>query len=110
VLLSFETEYKECEVAFIITSRDSTQLKLIKAIELVNEAACSAITLINRIEHLKPTKLIYEFDLEIEQWLPRHAITKEKGIISDHPLLIALDKYKGFSVSIRIMDKSSDKD
>lgn len=96
VLFKFTTPYKGCQAKFVIASKDAELL--IRATDSVNEAARSAIALIDRIEHLEPNKLVYEFDLTIKQWLPRHAATKKAGVISDRPALIAVDKYKGFSI------------
>ena len=96
VMFVFTSAYKGCHVEFVIASKDAKVL--INATESVSDAACSAMVLVDKIEHLEPTKLVYDFDLKIEKWLPRYAATKLAGIISDRPTLIALDKYKGLSI------------
>jgi hypothetical protein len=95
-LFEFQTKYKNCNVEFVIDeTEDITKYK--KAIDSISSAARSAICLIDQLEKLEPRLLIYEFDIKNEDWIPIHAATKKRGIISDKPKLIALEKYKGLS-------------
>lgn len=104
VLFEFSTSYKGCWVEFVTTTKDRELL--IEATDSVNEAALSAVALIDRIEYLEPNKLVYEFDNKTRRWFPLHAATKRAGVITDRPVLVALDRYKAFSISGRVIRSS----
>lgn len=95
-LFEFQSKYKNCNVEFVIDETEDI-IKYIKAIDSISFAARSAIYLIDQLEKYEPQLLIYEFDMKNEDWNPIHAATKKRGIISDKPKLIALEKYKGLS-------------
>jgi hypothetical protein len=63
--------------------------------------------LIDTLEHLRVIKLVYEFDLETQDWFPLHAATKYGGVISDRPYLIAIDELAGLSVGGEVLSKPS---
>lgn len=104
-LLEFQSKYKNCNIEFVIDETEDTA-KYKKAIDSISYAARSAICLIDQLENLEPQLLIYEFDIKNEDWIPIHAATKKRGIISDKPKLIALEKYKGLSLGgvIKVSD------
>jgi cation transport regulator ChaC len=91
-LFVLETAYKGCRVEFVTSSTDPAIL--IEATQCVHGAAQSAVALVDKLEHLGVQKLIYEYHLPTRKWLPLHAATRGRGVISDRPALIALDQFK----------------
>ena len=96
VLFEFASDYKGCRIQFVVDSNDTAVL--CAASNSISEAATSAVSLIDRAEHLQFQRLIYEFDLKTSRWLPLHAMSKKVGVISDRPYLIAIDQMHGLSV------------
>lgn len=97
VLFEFDVPHKGCRIEFVIASKEINKLN--KAVDTVNSAVKRAIKLVDRIQHLEIETLVYEFDLNNEQWYPLHAATRKKGVISERPVLVALERYKGMSIS-----------
>ena len=109
VLLEFVVENRGCKVEFVIDSKEPEIL--LPAIDSLQSAGRSALALVDRLAELEPDKLVYEFDRKTGQWLPLHAATRKRGVIVDRPVLIALDRYRSFSIGgsvtqRRLEDKS----
>jgi hypothetical protein len=95
-LLELAAEHHGCLVQFLIDSTDCADVTA--ALDGVERAAGNAISLLQHLKHLRPQKLVYLYDASARQWFPLHAATRELGVITDRPTLIALEKYRGFSL------------
>lgn len=97
LLFVLESPYKGCRVDFVIASNDPNAIR--KAIDGIHDAGHSAKCLIDHLEEAEPDVVTYEFDCGQEKWLPLHAVTRRRGVLSNRPKLIALDKYAGLSIA-----------
>jgi len=62
------------------------------------EASNAAGALVRSLRDYEPERVAYLFDVGMGKWSPLYAVTRQRGVISDRTFLIALDKFKGFSV------------
>lgn len=99
VLIEYESPCRGCHFQYLIDTKDTN--KITKATKLLYQAGYSSIFLYQNLKTYDVQKIIYKFDTDNEQWIPIHAITKKLGIISDKPVLIALDNLPGLSIGGR---------
>jgi hypothetical protein len=97
VLFKIQMDYKECNVEFIVDSKDENTLG--KAIEMLHLAALQAVKVIDQLQPFGIQTLVFEFEPSQEKWQLRHGAAKLIGVISDHPVHVEIERYTGFSVS-----------
>lgn len=95
-LLQFTTSIGGCKVEFIVSTSDVREIQA--ALDTLNHAANSAITLVAQMASLGPQKLVFSFDPTLKQWKAKHAATRLMGVISDDPVEVDLSKYKALSI------------
>lgn len=100
VLLEFTIVEQDCRVEFVIDSKDSETLNL--AVDSLPSAARSARALVMRLSDLEPKKLVYGFEERAKRWMPLHAATTKAGVISDRPVLVAVERYGSLSISATV--------
>lgn len=97
VVLVFSIVHRGCDISLVVDSRDETVLAV--AAQSLGDGIASAIELSERLEHLQMDRLVYEFAIKEAVWKPLHGASRRIGVISDRPILSALDNVKGFSIA-----------
>lgn len=95
-LFKWETEYQGCAAEFLVDTEDPVVIAT--AVQLLADASSAAGALVRSLQQYEPERVAYIFDTPTENWLPLYAVTRRRGVISDRPYLVSLEKYKGFSV------------
>jgi hypothetical protein len=96
LLVVFRTEYKGCDIEFVLDTTDQGVVS--QALPVLHIGAQSAVKLVDALEHLKPDKLVYEFVPGESTWKPLHAATRGAGVIAERPVLVDFRRYKGLSI------------
>jgi hypothetical protein len=94
-LFEFNDVRNGCRIRFLSAAKDPA---ILAATDHLEEGAQSALLLINKFAEFEFEELIYEYDEKAKKWLPLHAATAKRGVISNRPQLIAMDQLKGFSL------------
>ena len=101
VIIKFETEYQGCRIEYLIESRYKKVIA--DAASSLADAEKCAVSLIHKLEPLQPDLVVLRFDSGARCWRPLHAATAKAGVISDQPVLVALENFRGFSYSAEVM-------
>lgn len=105
VVMSFE--YKGCVVEFVLKGTEGPAA-IAEAMAAMEGAADQSLRLVEVLESTLPRRLTYGYDVASKKWFPLHASTRNEGIITDQPYLVALDNLKGgFSVGGRRLPVST---
>ena len=96
VLFELASDYRGCRIEFVVDSKEPDVVSA--ACRSVQGAAQDAMRIVNGLEDMELTKLVYEYDLKAERWLPLHAAGKRVGVIADRPMLIAVSELPGLSL------------
>lgn len=97
VLFEYDIRHKDCRIEFVIASKDINKLK--KAVDTVYSSVKNALKLFEKLQIYEVKNIVYEFNLDIDEWVPLYVTTIKKGVISDSPVLVALERYKAVSIS-----------
>jgi hypothetical protein len=95
-LFEFIAVHNGCRIQFVSAAKEPAILA--EATDHFEEGAQSALLLIKKFAEFGFEELIYEYDEKAKKWLPLHAATTKRGVISNRPQLIAMDQLKGFSL------------
>ena len=80
----------------VLRTRDEEAVA--SAVSSMDDAGRRAQRLVDRIESLRPVRLVYEYDPSENRWSARHLTTEARGVFSNRPELIVLESATGFSV------------
>ncbi|XXS90017.1 hypothetical protein WMF17_44085 [Sorangium sp. So ce362] len=104
VLYELTIRNQDCTIQFLIDTKDLVIVE--EAIEKLPEAVQRAGRLLVNGAHLEMDKLVYLYDRrEGKRWIPLHAASRKRGVISDRPYLVSLDSFKGFSVEGSVVEQ-----
>jgi hypothetical protein len=95
VLLVLPSPYKGCDIELVIGSQ-SRDVRL-DAANLAGSACQEAIKVIDALEDLCPIRVVFEYDSVRRQWLPLYAVTRQRGVLTDQPKLVAISQFGGLS-------------
>ena len=104
VLFELKSEIDGCDLAFLVETSDP--LLVSEAMEKVQQAAVAAIKLATCLSAYGPIRITYLYDHVGKKWLPLFAVTKQAGIVTDRPRLIALEGLSGISVAGVLTDRT----
>jgi hypothetical protein len=105
VLFKWDTEYLDCKAEFIVDTQEPDVIAV--AVQEIADASSAAGALVRSLKQYDPERVVYLFNATTRKWFPLYAVTKRVGVISDRPYLIALERYKGFSIGgTALRDKS----
>ncbi len=83
VLLVYYTEHHGCQIQFVCDSKDPAVLS--DAWDSIDQAAASALAVLDKLRDAEIVKLVYAFDTQQRRWMARHATAHQLGVICDEP-------------------------
>ncbi len=100
--------YGECEIEFVLKGTEGPVLTS-EALQEIQAAANESLLLVDALASAVPRRVTYGFDATSKKWFPLHASTRNKGIITNQPYLMALENLQGgMSVGGRRLPISED--
>jgi hypothetical protein len=95
VLLVLRSPYKGCDIELVIGSQ-SRDIR-VDAARLAGSACQQAIRIIDALQDLCPIRVVFEYDSVRKEWLPLYAVTRQRGVLTDQPKLVAISQFGGLS-------------
>jgi len=92
LVVSFE--YRSCEIEFVLKGNEGPVITA-AAMQSIEAAANASLSLVDALAFAVPRRVTYGFDGTTNKWFPLHATTRNKGVITNQPYLIALDNLHG---------------
>ncbi|MGB7281310.1 MAG: hypothetical protein WBE13_03525 [Candidatus Acidiferrum sp.] len=86
--------YRGCEIEFVLKGTEGPVLT-VDAMQTMEAAANESLLLVDALASAVPRRVTYGFDAASKRWFPLHASTRNKGIITNQPYLIALENLHG---------------
>jgi hypothetical protein len=86
--------FKGCEVEFVLKGTEGPAITA-EAMRAMEAAANESLILVEALAHAVPRRVTYGFDTADKKWFPLHASTRNEGIITSQPYLIALESLHG---------------
>lgn len=83
-------------IQFVVAYTDS--VSFVKAVDTLPDGFAAAQRLVERMKSLDPHRITFEYDSNLNRWLPLHATTRKRGVICDRPIIIMLSELKGMSI------------
>jgi hypothetical protein len=86
--------YGGCEIEFVLKGSDGPAV-ISEAMQTIEAAANESLRLADALALAIPRRITYGFDAGSKKWFPLHASTRNRGIITNQPYLIALESLQG---------------
>jgi hypothetical protein len=86
--------YGECEIEFVLKGTEGPA-HTADAMQVIETAANESLLLVDALASAVPRRVTYGFDAASKRWFPLHASTRNKGVITDQPYLMALENLHG---------------